>query len=370
MFTTLKTDTSHIARSEKGLQWDRFQASLISNLENPPEELKSDAKAMADAMRACALSPGSVSTTPVLQNLAVQYKNDEYIGLGIMPSTNTVTDLGLDDGDLSADYWAKTKSDSFEDSGDDTVGTRGAVSEFEEGFSMTSVALQRRAKKRFVDAWTDKAMDSVVRRMVNPLMSIADRMALAQERRIATKAQTAGNFGANTTALTGSDRFTSGGGDPLGVSQTAKAALFHGGPSRVVSVASLPLYNVLTRHPVILDAFKYTAGGGRVTREQLAQYFEVDAFLVGSAKYNSAKEGATPVYTNVWANSWGFYRVQTLSGTDVVGFGATIETPRFQSSWFENGVGGRGGFHTQIAFADASVIIAADAGYLVTTPIG
>lgn len=363
-------DTSHVARSEKGLQWDRFKAALISNLENPPEDLKADVQAMTDALRQCALTPGSVSTTPVLQNLAVQYKNDEYIGLGIMPSVNTVSDLGLDDGDLSAEYWTKAKADSFAEDGDDTIGTRGAVSEIEEGFSLTSVSLQRRAKKRFVDAWTDKAMDSVVRRMVNPLMSIADRLALKQERRIAAAAQTSGNFGSNTTALTGSDRWLNGGGDPLGVIQTAKAALFHGGPSRVVVATSLPVYNVLVRHPVILDAFKYTSGGGRVTREQLANYFEVDEVLVGSAKYNSAREGATAVYTNIWANSLGVYRVSTLQGIDTVGFGATIETPRFQSSWFENGVGGRGGFHTQIAFADASVIIAADAGYLVTTPIG
>lgn len=360
----------YLARTAKGLAYERAQAALISTLENPPAELRADVQAMADSFRQLALTPGAVSTTPVLQNLAVSYTNDEYIGTRILPVVNTVSDLGLSDGDLSASYWKKNKQDSFAEDGDDAVATRGAVSEIEEGFTRSDVSLTRRARKRFIDAWTDAAMAGVVRRMVNPLMTIADRLALKQERRIATIAQTSGNFGSNTTALTGSDRWTSGGGDPLGVIMSAKAALYHGGPSRVIMAMSLAVYNVLVRHPVLLDAYKYTAGGGRVTREQLATYFEVDEVLVGSAQYNSAKEGATPVYAQIWGNSVGLYRVSTLTGTDVVQFGATIETPRFQSAWFEQGAGGRGGFHTQIAFADASVIIAADAGYLITTPIG
>jgi hypothetical protein len=48
----------------------------------------------------------------------------------------------------------------------------------------------------------------------------------------------------------------------------------------------------------------------------------------------------------------------------------TIESPRFQSQWFVPGTGGRGAMITQAAFADKSAIIAADAGYLITNPIG
>jgi hypothetical protein len=360
----------YVARSEKGLEFDRAKANFEKTLLRTPEALRGDIDAMNASLRQLALTPGSVSTTPVLQQFAVAYQNDEYIGTRVFPVQNTVTDLGQDDGALAADYWKKNKEDSFAEDGDDAVGTRGAVSEVDEGFTKTGITLTRRAKKEFVDAWTQAAMDSPLRLLFNPLLTVANRLAIKQERRLATAAQSSANFGTNYTTLTGSDQWLSGGGDPAAVIDTAKAAMFHNsGVAKLVIATSRPVYNILKRHPQVLDAFKYTAGG-MVRREQLAEYFEVDEFLVGAAKYNSAKEGLTPVYSNIWANSLGVYSVSTLKGFNKIGFGVSIESPRFQTSWYENGTGGRGGFWTQIALADTQHIVAGDAGYLVLTPIG
>jgi hypothetical protein len=43
-----------------------------------------------------------------------------------------------------------------------------------------------------------------------------------------------------------------------------------------------PVYRKLKNHPAILDAFKYTKSGA-IGIQQLAEFFEVEKFLVGSA---------------------------------------------------------------------------------------
>lgn len=361
-----------VARTKAGLDYEAQLKWLNDQLTNPSPEFEQELRDMAQLFREKALSPGAVSTTPVLQQLAVSYRNDDYIGLNIMPAVNTVSDLGLDDGALSCIYWAKTKRDTFDPGPSDLIGTRGTVNEVEETFSQTSTTLQRRGLKRFIDAWTDAAMDSVVRRMVNPLIMISDKLALKQEIRIAAIAGVSTYFGSNTAALSGTDQWNSStGGDPKGAVDTAKSACYHGGPGRWVGACSENVYNVLKRHPIILDSFKYVRGGGFANREMLAEYFELDALYVGMAKYTSTVEGqTTQSQSAIWPDVFGVYRVAEPVGVDVVTFGVTIESPKFQSQWFKNGDGGRGGFNTQVAFADKSVVIAADAGYLYTTPIG
>lgn len=360
-----------VARTKAGLDFEAKLRWLQDQMVNPTPEFAIELKEIEDLFRQKALTPGAVSSTPVLQQLAVSYRNDDYIGLNIMPSVNTVTDLGLTDGALACTYWSKTKRDTFDDGPNDAIGTDNTVNEVEESFSQTSTTLQRRALKRSVDAWTDAAADPIVRRMINPLVMIADKLALKQERRVAAIAGVNTYFGSNTAALSGADQWNSTtGGDPKGDVDAAKSACYHGGPGRWVGACSENVYNVLKRHPTILDSFKYVRGGGFANRQMLADYFELDELYVGMAKYTSTKEGqTTQSQSAIWPDVFGVYRVAEPVGVDVVCFGVTIESPRFQSQWFVQGDGGRGSWKTQIAFADKSVVIAADAGYLYTTPI-
>ena len=364
----------HVALSERGAASKRYISALEKTLRSPDPDMRAELSAIAEDYRRLALSPGSVSTVQVLQNMAIGYQNDEYIGTRLMPVVNTVTDLGQNDGQLSVEYWAKDKDNTFDDSDDDdAIGTDGTVGRADENFSLSSVSLTRRARKRFIDAWTDAAMDSVLRRMISPTITLADKLALKQERRIAAVLGTYTNYASsNYAALSGSDQWNSStGGDPKAVVDTALAALFYGGPGQTVGFCSLSVYNTLKKHPTILEAFKY--GGlaqGYVTRQQLAQYFELDDLLVGKTRYKSSKEGqSTKTYGRVWSDVFGVVRVAQPVSVDQAAFGLTIESPHFQLQWFENGTGGRGGFNNQIAYADALKITASDAGYLITSPL-
>ena len=59
---------------------------------------------------------------------------------------------------------------------------------------------------------------------------------------------------------------------------------------------------VLRRHPVILDMYKYTQGG-LVNDAELREVFKVGRILVSNAVYNSAVEGAATTITNIWGNN-------------------------------------------------------------------
>jgi len=50
------------------------------------------------------------------------------------------------------------------------------------------------------------------------------------------------------------------------------------------------VHDILKRHSVIRDQFKYT-GSQSITKEMLAKYFEVDKYLVADAIYNTAAQG-------------------------------------------------------------------------------
>lgn len=361
--------TNTLATSDEGLAFKQYLATLRRTLQNPTDEERAELEAMGAEIHQKTLTPGAVSSTPVLQNLVVQYRNDAYIGLNIMPRVLS-TELGAGPDDLAVEYWAEKKASTFEPPPDDAIGTSGTVNDVGQEFETTSTTLSRRSLKQTIDQWTNGAMDAPVRRMVNPTLLVADKLALKQEIRIKDIATTYTNFGTNYTALTGSDRWNSStGGDPQAVVQTAKAALYLGTPGRTIGATSLEVYNVLRRNPVILESFKYTRGA-ILTRQQLAEYLELDELYVSSARYKNVKEGQTATYARIWPNSFGVYHVAQSYGQGTVCFGMTIESPRFQSQWFVPGTGGRGAMITQAAFADKSAIIAADAGYLITTPIG
>jgi hypothetical protein len=355
-----------VQRSREGLAFDRSLEALYQMLRNPTPEQRADLEAISNEYRQLTLTPGSVSSTPVLQNLAVMYRNDMFIGLRVMPSVTT-SQLGLDEGALAGTYWAKTKRDSFDEGPDDEIGTRGDVQEVSESFSRTDVTLVRRALKRFVDAWAQSQADAPVLRMINPTIMVADRLALKQERRIATVVQTATSYGSNYTTLTGSDQWnSSAGGNPKAVVDAAKDACFTGGPGRWVGTCSVNVYNTLKLHPTVLDTLKYTNSRGFATPQMLADYLELDELLVGVNRYASANEGqTTQTYARVWADKFSVNWVGNPPANDMPAWGITLETSHFQQQWFENGRGGRGGFYNQIAFGDLSVVIASDAGYLV-----
>lgn len=79
-------------------------------------------------------------------------------------------------------------------------------------------------------------------------------------------------------------------------------------------------YQIVRRHPVLLDLYKHTAGG-LITDEQLRAVFQVDQVWRARGIKNNAVEAATASMTNIWGNAALLARVQPGIAPQTITFG-------------------------------------------------
>ncbi len=67
-----------------------------------------------------------------------------------------------------------------------------------------------------------------------------------------------------------------------------------------VCIIGATVYAALQRHSDLLDRVKYTNTMYGINTQMLAQFFQIDKVLVGTAIYESAQEGATSSVADIW----------------------------------------------------------------------
>lgn len=314
--------------------------------------------------------PSNVHVSEVLTSISVMYANGDFIGDRIMPPI-----VGSTAGKLTAQYYKFDKRDRLAYP-DDTLGEGDDPAELSQNRSLEPVALTIRSLRELVNQYTLQNQDQPLNELVDAQQNVAYGMKFRRELRVITEATTAGNFGSNTLAIAAGDRWdTSTGGDPGGVVDAAKAATWTGsGGGRWVAACSLPVYNVLKRHPKILDTFKYGAGSSgpkSATRQMLADYFDVDELLVGEARKDIANLGQTASYSRMWPDVFGIYRVSGSLNVRNAAFGYTLQDAPTQSDLtFSLEKSAKGVWQARSTHADKQQIVCADCAYLITTPIG
>jgi hypothetical protein len=347
-------------RTERGIALDRKVNALHAARTEQPDLFR----AAEERIVKLQATPGAVTQAQTLQELSIAYVNDDYIGERLMPPVSV--------NKLAANYWSRPQRDGYSYP-NPAIGPDGSVQTVSQDVTNTPVALVPQAYKEYLDVWTMDEADSVVLELIDPTMNVLDALALWREQQIATVLTTAANFGANTAAIAAAVRWNTANGNPIANVATAKAACWTGnGPGSWVGYCGLNVYNALKTNPMILDQVKYTGGAPAVvTRQAIAALFELDDLVVGAARQNTANEGVAAVYTRMWDanNSFGIVRVANRPSRRSASFGITLEQPTVSSTWFENGRGGKGAYVTQVARADAPVILAAPCGFLYTTVI-
>jgi hypothetical protein len=358
-----------LQRTAAGLEYEALVKSIKSVAHRGDEaEIAEFAERNASILELKDLRPGDVHQDEILTSLSVQYVNDDYIGLRIMPQV-------LTGGSLSGLYFEYNQRDRL-NYPDDTASDRATGNELGQGRSKKTYSLTTRSLREYLDWMTLQNQSAPLNELIDVQSHVLDGIAFNREKRIITTATTSGNFGSNTVALAGSDRWdTSAGGDPAGVADTAIASLWQGmGPTKLVAAASLNVYNVLKRHPRILDTFKYGVGSEGpkfANTKMLAEYFEVDEFLVGRARKDNANENATASFGRMWPDVLGFYRVSTAPSLRNVCFGYSIQDMATQSDLMWNQERGpKGAYVARSSMSDQQKVISLFGGYLVTTPIG
>ena len=209
--------------------------------------------------------------------------------------------------------------------------------------------------------------------MVDLVEAINEGLAFRRERRIANVLTNPANYGANTTAIAAADRWdTATGGDPIADIQNAMAEIWMGrGSSLLWMFSSLNVYNVLSRHPAILDLFKYSGTTpGLATPDMLARFFGADAFVIGKAREDATNENTPAAYTRLWSDVWGCVRVAQRASIRNAVFGYTFRHLQPETAVVYDPLKGHGGGYTaQVSVSETHDVVASPTGFLLTTPI-
>ncbi len=354
-----------LGQCTKGMQYSSYMASVQQVLKShDPSDVRAIERANNDLLQCKDVGPVVVHNDTTLSDLSIQYANDAYIGETLMPiaQVNKKSDV----------YFVYDQRNRFAYP-DDQLGARGEANEINENRSTDTYSCLDYGYENFVSGDTIANQDAPLNELVDLTEAIAEGLAFRREKRIATVLTTGANYGANTTAIGAADRWdTTAGGDPIADVQAAIAALFNGmGTSRLVAFTSLDTWNVLSRHPSILDLFKFNGSSpGLATPTMFAQFLGLDDLLVGKAREDTANEGAAANYARIWGDSFGVLRVQDRPSTRNAAFGVTFRNGAPSAlQWFDQRVGVKGGWYAKVSTSEAHKVTASPTGFLITTPI-
>lgn len=306
------------------------------------------------------MSAGQVRVVdPILSNVALGYKNAQFIGGVVCPAVPVT---------VSGGQVLRFGKESFQAFGMRRAPggrmKRIAVGYLGEKYALTQDGLEGKAPFEWLrDAAAVPGID-LGTRAVNTVMRL---IFLSLEIEQANLVQNPAIYSAaNKVALSGADLWTNDASNPVAVVDAGKEAIREAvGVYPNLLTLGPKVFNTLKSHPRIKDQFKYTSADS-VTAEMLARYFDIDKVQVGRA----VSADRTGAMTDAWGDTAHLsYSASQPSGQEEPSFAYTytmeghplVEQPyidKAERSWIYPTVMER-----------APVITCADAGFLIQTPI-
>lgn len=227
-------------------------------------------------------------------------------------------------------------------------------------------------------ALMDYVSDSEIRNADAPMdprqlatANVTHRLMLAREQRAATLLCTSANY-TNTAAAAALWTNETTGVPIADINGAIEDIPNSGAESKLVAFCSLPVWNALRKHPTIL-AMKGISGAGMVSRQEFAEFFELDELVVSDLRKETANLGQTASYAWMYtATVFGILRIpSTFVGNDISAFGCTFRmAPGFTTrTWDEPSIGVGGSEAVQVEHSDDEKIVQADMGALLTSVI-
>ena len=132
-----------------------------------------------------------------------------------------------------------------------------------------------------------------------------------------------------------------------------------------VGVLGQRTWTILRRHPKLVQAVKGTAqGSGLVSRQEFADFFELNALYVGSGFVNTAKKGQAVATSRVWGKHAAFlYRDRTAGPQTGVTWGYTADWGRIAGQIPQPKRGLSGGQLVRVGERVKEVVAASDLSY-------
>lgn len=325
------------------------------------------AKTGTNAAHLMSLTAGSVHIDSALSQFAVAIKNRDYIADACLPVLKV---------QKPSDKFFKWDPDSyFEESnpilsGNDSMPSRARHKVSTDNFSCVDYGLID-----FLSSKTEASADAPLRPRMSLTRLIVNKLMLARERRVAGLVFGSGNYGSNTAALSGSDRWDNASSNPANKIWEAIEAC---DVRPNVMVLGAQVWTALRNNQKFLDMIygrSSTSAGATPltpTLAMVAQAFDLDAVLVGAAKYNTNREGATSAKGYVWGKSAALIRVAPqpdMLETDTFGYTFRFQEPQVELI-SDQKPGLAGGTWIKVTHSDDEKTVAGSAaGYLYTTVV-
>ncbi len=308
---------------------------------------------------------GNLYIDAALTNVAVAYKNTSYIASQILPAVT----VGKQGGKVY-----KFGKDAFKLHSD--VRAPGTRSIRVQSYSVASDTYfcDNHAMHDVVPQEDKDNADTAIDPESATTEGLTDLIQLGREKACADFLFNATTFAGYTAALAAADQWDNyAASDPTAKAEEAiELVRQKSGAKANTAIMGAQVYSKLRRHPVMLDMFKYTAGGV-LNEAQVAEALGVDRILIGRAVYDSAKEGQAAVMADVWGKFCLFAYIaprpglrqpslgyQYLWNTGVNGFAVYRE---------ELGIMGGHGTAIEVMNYFDDIVHGADFGYLFSTVI-
>lgn len=227
----------------------------------------------------------------------------------------------------------------------------------------------------FVSAKEMESADAPIDPQMHAVKVCTQRLDLAKERRVASVIFGSANYGSNTAALSGSDRWDVTTSDPA---QKIDDAIESCDERPNIMVLGAQAWLKLKNHPALKElilsraAVNGQASPTRVTLDLVAAAFELDAVYVGRAKYNTNREGATAAQGYIWGKSCALIRTtDNPSPRETAVFAKQFRQGARETQVIDAPLPGvRGGMYVKVTESlDEKVVGGASCGYLYTTVV-
>lgn len=187
---------------------------------------------------------------------------------------------------------------------------------------------------------------------------------LSREARVSALVQDTASYGSGLyTTLSGSSQWSHADSDPLiAIADALDVPVIR--PN--IAVMGQQVWTKVRRHPKIVQAIKNTnQGAGQVSRQEFADFFELQQLLVGASFVNSAKKGQTASLARVWGKHCSLLYRDRASGPQAgLTFGFTAQFgDKIAGSMPDETVGLTGATLVRSGERVKEIISAPDAGY-------
>lgn len=213
--------------------------------------------------------------------------------------------------------------------------------------------------------------DNPIRLRENSVNLVVNDLRLDQEVRIAGLVTSISNVGSGVQ-LTGTAKWSDNGSDPVADVTTGHAFIrSNTGFVANTAVIDWDTLQIVRRHPLLLDMYKYTQGG-ELPDARIAEAFKVDRLLVGRAIRNVGKEGQTASMSNVWGNNVVLAYVGQATGMQSQTFGLRFrwQNPAHPAAFavetrLETGAGTKKVEIVETGYFQDEVVVARNLAYVV-----